>query len=507
MIEIALIAWFPITILLFISFRPHIAAMISLVGGVAVLPSMRAIHLPFLPDLDQYTVPLYASFLMVAVRYPKRLVAARPGSGGEALVIAMCFGAVITNITNTDAQIFGTNILPGMRPTDIINDTLHLAVLWGLPFLLGRVLIRSTSDAIDVLVVLALAGLIYVPLIMWELYAGPVLHAKIYGAAPAHSTFSQNMKFGGYRPVVLMNHGLTLSSFMFYATVAWVALSKIRHMPFRMIPPAPIVGGMTVIVGLCKSVGVWLYAAAVIPVLYAVRPKAQLFAAICLSVTILTYPFLRSLDMIPIETVAEVAQEFVGLRSARSFKARIGSEDQIIDRTAERYFFGWGHGGRSMIYDPVTGQLTSIVDGLWLIQFGVGGIFRFIMLFLFLLFPVFYAYKRLGKISNTTTRQVLCALVWIVAIRTFDLLPNSTVDPYLTFLGGTICGLVKGETQSKTPAARAKTRAPRRIESSGKTREATGPQGGPEREVPENRSASLAAHLRNEQPRGEPRDT
>jgi hypothetical protein len=507
MIELALIAWFPLTILLFISLRPHIAATISLVGGVAVLPSLRAIELPILPNLDQYTVPLYASFLMVAVRYPQRLVAARPGRGGEALVIAMCVGAVITNVTNTDAQIFGANILPGMRPTDIINDIFELAIFWGLPFLLGRMLIRSTSEAIDVLVVLALAGLIYVPFIMFELYAGPFFHAKIYGAAPAPSTFSQNMKFGGYRPVVLMNHGLTLSSFMFYVTVAWVALSKIRHMPFRVIPPAPIVGGMTLIVGLCKSVGVWLYAAAVIPVLYAVRPKAQLFAAICLSATILTYPFLRSLDMIPIEAVAEVTQEFVGLRSANSFMARIESEDEIIDRTAERYLFGWGEGGRSMIYDPVTGRSTSIVDGLWLIQFGIGGMFRFVTLFSFLLFPVFYAYQRLGKISNSTTRQILCALVWIVAIRTFDLLPNSTIDPYLTFLGGTICGLVKGEAKSEARAARAKTRAPGRIKTSSTRRGTTGSQGEPESGVPENRSASLAAHLRNEQARGEPRDT
>lgn len=445
MVEIALLAWIPFTAMLFIVLKPHVAAAVSMIFGVALLPAQRAIPIPVLPDLTQYTVPVMSCLLMTILRYPQRLVAARPGRGAELLILIMIAGALITNLTNTDPQVFGANVLPGMTVTDTVNDAFKMIFRWGLPFLIGRVLVRTRREGIEVLMVLALAGLFYVPFVLVELQTGPYFHALIYGAPPSRSTFWHSLKYGGFRPVVLMNHGLTTSAFMLYTTIAWVGMMRLKAKAFR-IPNGPVVAVMVPLVAFCKSRAVWIYGITVIPALLFTRPKLQILAATSVAAIILTYPFLRSLDLLPVDAVGELAAEYGGYEAAQSFLQRIETEGEILARTSERYWFGWGGYSRHFVYDPVTGRPLSVMDGLWLIEFGMGGLFRFLTLYTFLLFPVLYTFLRMDRLQDQSTRVVICALVWIVVLRTFDTLPNSTVDPYLTFMGGAVCGLVKFES-------------------------------------------------------------
>lgn len=442
MIELALIAWFPITVGLFLVLRPHVAAAASMIFGVALLPSLRAIPMPLIPDLSQYTIPVLASFAMVAAMHSQRLIAARPGFGGELFIVLMIPAALVTNLTNPDPQVFGGTVLPGMQISDTVNDALKMIIRWGLPFLIGRALVRTPRQALDVLGVLGLAGLVYVPFVLFELRSGPYWHALVYGSQPSITTFMQSLKFGGFRPVVLMNHGLTLSAFMLFTTIAWVALHRSRKTPFHL-PGGLVVGGLTVVVVLCKSVAVWLYSAAVLPILFLLRPRVQVLLAAAIALVIIVYPFLRSVDLVPIKQIAEIAQEYGGYQTGASFLQRIETEDQVLGRTAERYLFGWGGYSRYYVYDPLTGAPVSVMDGYWLVQFGSGGLARFFLLFAFLLYPVFYTALRIDGVRDKQTQYALCALVWIVTLRTFDLLPNSTIDPYLTFLGGAACGVAQ----------------------------------------------------------------
>ncbi len=459
MVEIALLAWIPFTALLFVVLKPHVAAAVSMIFGVALLPAQRAIPVPVLPDLTQYTVPVMSSLLMTLLRYPKRFLAAGPGRGAEILILIMIAGALVTNLTNTDPQVFAANVLPGMTVTDTVNDAFKMIFRWGLPFLLGRTLVRTKQEGIEVLMVLAIAGLFYVPFILVELQTGPYFHTLIYGAPPSRATFWHSLKYGGFRPVVLMNHGLTTSAFMLYTTIAWVGLMRLKVKAFQ-IPNGPVVALMVPVVAFCKSRAVWIYGASVLPTLYFIRPRLQILLATALAAVILTYPFLRSLDLLPIQAVGEIAAEYGGYDAAQSFLQRIETEDEILARTAERYLFGWGGYSRYFVYDPVTGRPLSTMDGLWLIEFGMGGLFRFLTLYTFLLFPVLYTFLRFDRLRDPSTRILLCAFVWIVVLRTFDTLPNSTIDPYLTFMGGAVCGLVRFECARTRAAKRLKKKQP-----------------------------------------------
>lgn len=456
MIELALVAWMPLTAALFVLLRPHLAATISLVFGVMLLPALRAIAIPVLPDLNQYTVPTLSCLIMTLILAPQRLIGARPGQGAELFIVAMVGGALITNLSNMDPQVFGPNVIPGTTVADTINDGFRMLIRWAVPFLLGRALIQKPREALDVLRVLAVAGLLYVPFVVVELRTGPLFHAMIYGSTPTVTTFSQSMKYGGYRPVVLMNHGLTLSGFMLYSTIAWMVLTKlgvrIRPIP---IPTGAVTGLMAVVVAACKSRAVWLYGMLAAPMIFFVRPRIQMLVILVLAGTIMSYPFLRSRDLIPVQEMAELAAEYAGDQAALSFMSRIKTEQEILERTSERYLFGWGGWARHFVYDPVTGRPLSTMDGFWLMKFGEGGLFRFLCLFLFLLYPVVYAQRRLGRIRSPQLKLLVCGMSWIVVLRTFDLLPNSTVDPYLTFLGGAVCGVTQHAMRQRQPARRA----------------------------------------------------
>ena len=455
MVDAALIAWFPVTGGLFMVFRPHVATAISLIFGVALLPSLRAIGMPVMPDLTQYTVPVIGCTVMAAAMHGQKLTAARPGRGPETLVGLMIFGALVTNLTNMDPQVFGPNVLPGLTPTDTVNDGLKMLVDWALPFYLGRALVRTKEEGIDVLKVLAMAGLCYVPFVLVELQTGPLFHALVYGAQPSPSTFWHSLKYGGYRPNVLMNHGLVLSAFMLYTTLAWVGLARTKQKPFHL-PAGPISWLMMVVVVLCKSRAVRLYGLATIPLLFFARARLALLLAAIMSAVILGYPFLRSLDLLPVKEVAEIAGEYAGSDAALSLNQRTETEDEILGRTAERYFFGWGGYSRYWIYDPLTGEPLSVMDGMWVVIFGTGGLFRFLMLFSFLLLPPVYAWRRSHRIRSSAALTVVATMSWIVVLRVFDMLPNSTIDPYLTFLGGAVYGIAYHESRRPTSSSRPK---------------------------------------------------
>lgn len=447
-IEVALIGWFPLTMGLFLLLRPHIAAAISLSYGVAFLPSLREIDLPVIPDLNQYTVPVIGCIVMVALRSPRRLMAARPGTGADLLVIGLMIGSFLTNVTNMDPQIFGPTILPGMSLTDTVNDSLETLFRFGLPFLLGRALVRNEQEATDVLLVLATLTLLYLPFIFVEFWIGPFWHPFVYGSHPAIETFWHSVRMGGYRPNVFMNHGLTLSGFMCYMSIVSAGLYRLKVKPHR-IPNGPYAVLVTAFTMWCKSRAVWLYILVAVPATIYLKPRLNMLAITILAAAVIGYPFLRSVDVLPIREINEIAAEYGGQMATVSFMQRIETEDDIMRRTAERYWFGWGGYSRFFIYDPVTGRTRSVMDGYWVVAFGEGGIFRFLQLYGFLLFPIFYAYSRFGRMRSKHAQIIAVTLGWIVVIRTFDLIPNSTLDPYLTFLGGALVRLVQETTKTR----------------------------------------------------------
>ena len=61
------------------------------------------------------------------------------------------------------------------------------------------------------------AGLVYVPFCLFEVKQSPQLHVIVYGYMP--HDFGQQVRFGGYRPMVFLGHGLLVAFFMSTAMI------------------------------------------------------------------------------------------------------------------------------------------------------------------------------------------------------------------------------------------------------------------------------------------------
>jgi hypothetical protein len=336
---------------------------------------------------------------------------------------------------NTDPIQIGDTFLPGVGPYDALSaSVLQIIVL--IPFFLGRQYLRGSEDVTEILRVLAIAGLVYSLPILFEIRMSPQLNNWIYGYFP--SSFGQEVRDGGFRPVVFLGHGLAVAFFAMTTTVAaavlWRTRTRIKRLP---------AGGVTAYLGfilvLCKTMSALLYAIVAVPLVRWASPRAQVRVASILVIIALSYPLLRVAELVPTTHILEIARK-VDVKRAASLETRFKNEEELLQRAWERKWFGWGRYGRNRVYNGWRGKDTSITDGAWIITMGVFGLVGFIAKFGLLALPIFRVTKSLKFASTAQEKQYLAALALIVAINIFDLIPNSWLTPWTWLLVGALLG-------------------------------------------------------------------
>ncbi|MBV5327317.1 MAG: hypothetical protein JZU65_06720, partial [Chlorobium sp.] len=83
---------------------------------------------------------------------------------------------------------------------------------WGVPFLAGRIYFKDESTIKDLHRGIIIGGLIYMVLCLYEIRMSPQLNNMLYGFFP-HS-WVQHLRYGGFRPIVFMQHGLMVALWM-----------------------------------------------------------------------------------------------------------------------------------------------------------------------------------------------------------------------------------------------------------------------------------------------------
>ena len=176
----------------------------------------------------------------------------------------------------------------------------------------------------------------------------------------------------------------------------------------------------------------------VVPLVLFASPRLQLRVAVILATISLTYPMLRTMDLVPTATMIDLA-ELNNADRAASLKFRFDNEEVLLERALEQIWFGWGRWGRGFIYDD-TGRGSSVTDGRWIITLGTYGLFGFIAEFGLLALSVFRAASALRFAGTDRDRRCLAALALIVAINMVDLLPNGFLSPLTWLLAGALLG-------------------------------------------------------------------
>ncbi|MHB8885740.1 MAG: hypothetical protein ACYC5H_11820 [Methylovirgula sp.] len=434
----ALLAW-PVFALWLFRTRPIAKAILwTVLGGLLLLPVGMGIKIaPGIPQLDKDTIPSLAAFACCAfiarrpVRFWKKIGPA------ELLLLVYIFEPFISSMLNRNV-IFagGGRVLPASGYYDGIS-AVESQIIVLLPFFIGRQFLRSTKNVAEILRVLVIAGLFYTLPILIELRMSPQFHNWLYGYQP--SQFVQEMRDNGWRPMVLMGHGLLLAFFLMTTTVAAAAFWRARVRVARF-GPASVTLYLSAILVMCKSAGASVYAFFLIPLVRLTTPRLQLrIAAILVSIALL-YPVLRAADLVPTGAMVDAATTYLNAERARSLETRFEQERQLLARASERFWFGWGRWGRSRIYDAETGDDVSLTDGRWVITMGQFGFIGFLAEFGLLALPVFRAAATLRSLRSKEDGLYLAALALIIAINMIDLLPNSSLSPWTWLLAGALLG-------------------------------------------------------------------
>ncbi len=428
LVPIMLFGWIPLTVLSFLVLKPHRAVLFSVIGGWLFLP-MASYNLPGLPEYSKSTA-ITLGLILGGCLSDQRQAASFEWKLYDLPMILWCLCPIATSMAN-DLGLY-----------DGLSGSINHILKWGIPYLAGRIYFNSISTLHDLCLGIIIGGLLYVPLCLYEIRMSPQLSNIFYGFFP-HS-FAQHIRYGGYRPIVFMQHGLMVALWMAVSAIIafWLwRSSDVKHL--KGIPVSFIVVAFAVTTVLCKSANAWTVLTLGFSsyMLYRIFNTSRPFIFFLLLVPL--YIILRSSGHLSAQDITSMASLFFDEERIFSLAGRLGQEDIISGEVFKRPFLGWGGYLRGIPIDIYTGEtLVSVRDSLWLISFNKYGFIGLFSLYTSLLFGpwlILNNSKCLSKYNSNYFLSLAVALSLIVIFFSIDSLFNGMISPlYITISGALI---------------------------------------------------------------------
>lgn len=439
---ITLALWPMISVALFLKKSVQTAVLWTLLGGFLLLPVGTSVDLPMIPALGKHTIPALSAFVGCRFVAHRRIDLLRIPGLLRGLFLLFMFSPFITAELNGDTFFVGGRVLQGMSHYDALSAIVAQFILIS-PFFLGRQFFRTYHDQLLLFKNLALSGLGYSILMLLEMRVSPQLHTWIYGYFP-HS-FLQQVRYGGYRPVVFIGHGLLVAFFTYTsansACIAWQVKEKIHR-----YSSAKVTGYLLFLLVLCKSAGAIMYGFTAFFLIKFASIKTQLRVVTLLVSLALLYPTMSIMNIFPHQALLEWTASIDADR-AGSMGVRFDNEHMLLEHGRNRFFFGWGSWGRNRVYNADTGKDDTVTDGRWVITFSQYGWLGFIAEFGLLALPVFKAVSA-SKLSRSKKEQaMLSGHAILICFIIIDQLPNASLSPWLWLLVGILQGRSEAITQ------------------------------------------------------------
>ncbi len=426
-VPVALFSW-PLVVLVLFSTVPARRAVITAFLFAWLFLPVAAYEVPGLPDYTKTSATSYAVVLGVLLFDSARLTRFRPSWIDLPLVI-WCVTPLVTSVLN------------GLGAYDGMSSVASEIVAWGIPWFIGRLYFGDPDGLRELAIGVFIGGLIYVPLCLYEIRMSPQLHDMIYGYHQ-HS-FGQTKRFGGWRPVVFMQHGLAVGFWMTSASLAGVWLWRsgvLRHV--RGVSMSALVPALLVTTVLCKSAGSLILLAVGAFILFATRWTRSPVWMMLLIAAPIAYMGLRATgdwSGRPLIAFAEMISD----ERAGSLQVRLDNEDLLAEKARERPAFGWGGWGRNRVYDD-RGRDMTITDGLWIITFGQRGLVGLAALYGMLLIPAGLALRQWPAAAWSSPEVAPIAIAAaLLALFACDSLFNAMVNPVYMLCAGSLVGMVQ----------------------------------------------------------------
>lgn len=427
--------WPAVSWTLFTKLDPARALIWTVLGAYMLLPPVVALDLPVMPGIDKDAVAGLAALVAVLFLLRERFGVWPASRLGRGLIVLYILSPFATVLTNGDPIWFQASGLQALRIYDSVAVVANQAIAL-VPFFLARRFLATDQAMRAIVVALVIAGLIYSLPMMFESRMSPQLNLMIYGFF--QHDFSQAIRFDGYRPFVFMPHGLWVAFFAMMCFIAAVTLLRVG--PAAVRPVRLLVAGyLFVVLLLCLSVGPLVYALLLAPLVLIIPPRLQILCAGLMVAVVITYPLLRGLHMVPVDEIMALATGMNAERGA-SLAFRITNEELLLERAAERPWFGWGLYGRGLLHDPMTGEINVIADGGWIITLGTFGWAGYIAEFGLLALPVALMAREALRQPAAMLSPFAAAVALILAANLVDLLPNDTLIPFTWLMAGAMLG-------------------------------------------------------------------
>lgn len=432
----ALLAWPVISLGLFMFMSAGRATIWTILAGYLLLPVSANFDFPGVPAFDKSSIPSLTALCLAPVlarsgefRWPR-------STAVNLLMLAYILVPFATSFGNGEVIRIGTAMLPAMGMRESLSSAIANFIELA-PFILGAGLLGNARGHRDILTAFVIGALGYSVLILLEVRLSPFLQGRVYGLTDA-TYFFQQMRYGGFRAMVFMGHGLLVSTFCAMALVAAIGLWRARIQLFA-VPMSLIAAYLAFILVVNKSLGAVLLVAVLAPLFVFLRPRRFLFLAAILGAMIVTYPMLRGSDLLPLKGINDMIGTVSPERSA-SLQYRLNNETILLNRAQQKPWFGWGtHGRNRVIVMTDWGAIDdlAVTDGTWIIKVGMFGWVGYIACFGLLAYPFWRGFK----LRRAHVPVITVALLAMHQLNMLDLIPNSSLRPSSWLVAGALAGM------------------------------------------------------------------
>lgn len=368
LVTIALYGWLPISLIVFRELRGHRGVIACYVAGTLLLPEYT-IRFSGLPDYSKAAAMAYGVLAGAILFDPKSLFRFRP-RWFDVPLLSFCLVPIPSALANNLSFMDGVNV------------SLSLIFGWGIPYVYGRIYLRSFESLRSAAFGIFLGGAFYVPLCLYEIRMSPQLNKMIYGFQ--YGPWSV-VRYNGYRPNVFLKTGLDLGLWMAAATLFGYCLYrfritrrvygiKIEYIFFCLL-------GTTI---LCKATGALMLLGMGMALMYLWQKTRWRTPILLLALLPVLYVGIRTTQAYDFSHVVETAKSVFGPDRAQSLQFRLKNEDILIGRALESPVWGWTGYGRNRVVNE-DGKDLTVTDGYWVIILGTFGIVGLILFYSMLL--------------------------------------------------------------------------------------------------------------------------
>ena len=427
-VPIALFGWIPLILVLFTILPARRAVFAAYLIAWMFLP-MAGFKLPGIPEYTKVSATNMGVLLGVLLFDSGTILRFRPRLIDLPMAL-WCASSFVSSMQN------------GLGAYDGMSAMTNKVLTWGIPYFIGRIYLTDLKAVREMAVAMFIGGLVYMPLCWLEMRISPQLHRLVYGYH--QHAFGMTWRFGGYRPMVFMQHGLMVSMWMATAALAGLWLWKTQAIKRLWgMPMGTLVAVLLITAVLCRSVNALGLMLAGIGVLYASRMvRSKVFLVLLIAVAP-TYLVLRITGTLERKVLVDAVSVVMAEDRVQSFEFRLENEDLLVAKAMRQPLYGWGGWNRYRVVDE-DGNVKGVTDGLWVIAIGENGLLGLCSLTAALLLPSLMFLRKMSVRDWSHPLGSAAAVLAVVGVlHMIDNLPNAMFNPVYVLAVGGVAGLRK----------------------------------------------------------------